>query len=85
VLFFSIYAFVFVTMLPRWLGLRGSMVQVTIASIAQSVGIYLGVPFVAGFVTWKTLTARKGRLGIAIVSFRGLAPSRWCFFSSPSS
>ena len=61
VLFFSLYAYMFVTVLPRWLGLSGAVVQITIGQIAQSVGIYLGVPFVAGFATWKILTARMGK------------------------
>ena len=61
VLFFSIYAFVFVTVLPRWLGLGGAVVHVTIGDIAESVGIYLGVPFVAGFATWKILVELKGK------------------------
>src|SRR5579863_2450782 len=62
VLFFSLYAFVFITVLPHWLGLGGAIVHVTIGQIAESVGIYLGVPFVAGFATWKTLTAAKGKV-----------------------
>jgi ACR3 family arsenite transporter len=62
VLFFSLYAFMFVTVLPRWLGLGGAVVQITIGQIAESVGIYLGVPFVAGFATWKILTARMGKV-----------------------
>ena len=61
VLFFSVYAFVFVTVLPRWLGLRGATVHITIGEIAESVGIYLGIPFVAGFLTWKILTGLKGK------------------------
>jgi ACR3 family arsenite transporter len=61
VLFFSLYAYVFVTLIPRWLGLGGAIVQISIGQIAQSVGIYLGVPFVAGFATWKILTARMGK------------------------
>jgi ACR3 family arsenite transporter len=61
VLFFSLYAYVFVTVIPRWLGLGGAVVQISIGQIAQSVGIYLGVPFVAGFATWKILTARMGK------------------------
>jgi len=61
VLFFSIYAFVFVTVVPRWLGLGGAVVQVTIGDIAASVGTYLGIPFVAGLATWKILVGRKGK------------------------
>ena len=61
VLFFPFYTYVFVTVLPRWLGLGGALVHVTIGEIAQSVAIYLGVPFVAGFATWKILTRSKGQ------------------------
>jgi ACR3 family arsenite transporter len=62
VLFYSAYAFVFVTIVPRWFGMRAVAVQVTMAEIAGSVGIYLGIPFVAGFATWKVLVARKGKV-----------------------
>ena len=61
VLFFSIYAFVFVTIVPRWLGLGGALVHITIGEIAASVGTYLGVPFVAGIATWAILTRSKGK------------------------
>lgn len=61
VLFFSIYAFVFITVLPRWLGLSGAIVHITIGEIAESVGIYLGIPFVAGLLTWAALTRAKGK------------------------
>ena len=60
VLFFSLYAFVFVTVLPRWLGLSGAVVNVTIGSIAGSVAIYLGIPFLAGFLSWLILGSMKG-------------------------
>lgn len=61
VLFYSAYAFVFVTIVPRWFGLHTIAVHVTMADIAASVGIYLGIPFVAGFASWKILASRKGK------------------------
>ncbi|WP_017755319.1 ACR3 family arsenite efflux transporter [Calidifontibacillus oryziterrae] len=60
-LFFSIYAYAFVTVIPKWIGIEGAIVDITMAEVSKSVFIYLGIPFIAGMITRFTFVKTKGR------------------------
>lgn len=74
VLTFGVYAWIFMTVLPDWLGLQAMVVDVSITDIVESVFIYLGIPFLAGFISRRVLIARKGQEWYSVVFLPRIAP-----------
>ena len=74
ILFYSSYAFIFITIVPTWFGLEGLEVDITIVQVAKSVAIYLGIPFFAGILSRIILLRAMGRIWYEQVFIRCISP-----------
>ncbi|MDP8208884.1 MAG: ACR3 family arsenite efflux transporter [Candidatus Electryonea clarkiae] len=74
IFFYSFYAFIFITVVPKWMGLSSFVVDITMVDVAKSVFIYLGIPFIAGFLTRTVLVRLRGKEWYHKVFIKRISP-----------